>query len=36
MAGTYILLGFLGGIVFSILCIVCLFVSLANKFKGGK
>lgn len=36
MEWIYIILGLLGGIVFSILCIVCLFVSLANKFKGGK
>lgn len=36
MEWIYITLGFLGGIVFSILFIVCLFVSLANKFKGGK
>lgn len=36
MEWIYITLGFLGGIVFLILCIVCLFVSLANKFKGGR
>ena len=35
MEYIYILLGFLGGIVFTILLLVSLFISMANKF-GGK
>lgn len=32
----YILLGFLGGVVFSIILVVSTFIRMFNRFKGGE